>query len=71
MQKPAFQREQIVEQIKAYFRGVRNLSDFHYRMYLLGTLCRSCDGRGYLQTPQEHCPTCQASGNSDVWRKAA
>jgi len=71
MQKRAFQREQIVEQIKAYFRGVHNLSDFHYRIYLLSTLCRSCDGRGYLQTPQEHCPTCQASGNSDVWRKAA
>jgi hypothetical protein len=65
----AFQRERIVEQIKAFFSGVHNISDFHYRLYLLGNLCRHCDGRGYVNTPEEVYPTCHASGRSDTWRR--
>lgn len=67
----AFQRERIVEQIKAFFSEVHDISDFYYRLYLLNGLCRSCDGRGYVNTPEEICPACQASGKNDIWRKTS
>lgn len=66
----AFQREHIVEQIKTFFRGVHDMSDFYYRLYLLNGLCRSCDGRGYLNSQSESCPQCSASGSTDRWHAA-
>jgi len=71
MQKTAFQPEHIVDQIKAFFSGVQDMSDFYLRMYTLSGMCRSCDGRGYVNTTEEPCLTCHASGSSDVLRNAA
>jgi DnaJ-class molecular chaperone len=71
MQKIAFQREGIVEQIKTFFRGIHDMSDFYYRMYMLNGLCQTCDGRGYIGSPEEQCPTCHASGSNDPWRKVS
>jgi hypothetical protein len=70
MNARAFYPDRIVEQIQAFFHGVHDLSDFYYKLYLLNALCRRCDGRGYLRTPDEPCPHCQASGSTDVWRRA-
>ena len=71
MQKTAFQPEHIVDQVKAFFNGIHDMSDFYLRMYTLNGMCRSCDGRGYESNAEEPCPTCHSSGSSDVWRNAA
>lgn len=70
MEKPAFYPEHVVAQIKAFFRGVRDISDFYYKLALLNGLCQECDGRGYLYAPDQPCPHCQASGSTDVWHRA-
>ena len=71
MQKNAFQRDHIVDQIKTFFSGIHDMSDFYLRMYTLNSMCRTCDGRGYMNSVEEACPTCHSSGTSDVWRNAA
>lgn len=71
MQKTSFLPEHIVDQVKAFFNGVHDMSDFYLRMYALSGMCRTCDGRGYVNTTEETCPTCHSSGSSDVWRNAA
>ncbi len=71
MQKTAFEREHIVEQIKTFFSGIHDISDFYLRMYTLNGMCRTCDGRGHVNSTAEQCPTCHSSGSSDVWRNAA
>ena len=71
MQKNAFQREHIVDQIKTFFSGIHDISDFYLRMYTLSSICRTCDGRGYVNSAEETCPACHSSGSSDVWRNAA
>lgn len=70
MEKQAFYPEHVVEQIKAFFRGVRDISDFYYKLALLNGLCHACDGRGYLSAPDQPCPHCQASGSANVWHRA-
>jgi hypothetical protein len=70
MTQHAFQREHIVEQIQTFFRGVHDISDFYYRLYLLNGFCKTCDGRGYVQTQGEPCPQCYASGKADRWQIA-
>jgi len=70
MKARTFYPERIVEQIQTFFPGVHDISDFYYKLYLLNALCRRCDGRGYLRTPDQPCPPCQASGSTDVWRRA-
>jgi DnaJ-class molecular chaperone len=70
MQKSAFQPEHIVDQIKTFFSGIHDMSDFYLRMYTLSGMCRTCDGRGYVNSAEETCPTCHSSGSSDVWRNA-
>ena len=70
MHPQAFQRDRIVEQIRTFFRGVHDISDFHYRLYLLHGICRECDGRGYLNSQSEVCPQCCASGSADRWHTA-
>jgi DnaJ-class molecular chaperone len=70
MQGQAFYPEGIVQQIKAFFSDVHDMTDFYYKVYLLNGLCRSCDGRGYLRVPEQSCPHCQASGSTDVWHRA-
>lgn len=70
MQTYAFHPDHIVEQIKVFFHDVHDLTGFYYKLYLLNGLCRQCDGRGYLQTRDQSCPQCQASGSADVWHKA-
>ncbi len=70
MSQNAFQREHIVEQIQTFFRGVHDISDFYYRLYLLNGFCKTCDGRGYEQTQGEPCPRCYASGKADRWQIA-
>ncbi|MGE0825798.1 MAG: hypothetical protein AB7G75_14940 [Candidatus Binatia bacterium] len=67
MQRIAFQPDRIVEQVKNFFSGIHDMSDFYYRMYLLSGLCRNCDGRGYMHTADEPCPICQTTGRQDVW----
>lgn len=67
MHSRAFQRDRIVEQVQQLFRGVRDMSDFYYRLYLLNGVCRSCDGRGYLNSQSEPCSQCSASGSADRW----
>jgi len=69
MQPYAFHPEGIVSQIKAFFSDVHDLSDFYYKIYLLNGLCPSCDGRGFLQVPEQICSRCQGSGSKDVWRQ--
>ncbi|MCS6926213.1 MAG: hypothetical protein NZ578_09990 [Candidatus Binatia bacterium] len=69
-ERPVFYPDHVVAQIKAFFRGIRDLSDFYYKLALLHSLCQECDGRGYLDTPDHACPHCQASGSSDVWHRA-
>ena len=49
MQKTAFQPEHIVDQVKTFFSGVQDMSDFYLRMYTLSGMCRTCDGRGYRE----------------------
>jgi hypothetical protein len=66
----AFHREHIIEQVQRFFRGVHDISDFYYRLYLLNGLCKTCDGRGYEQTQNEPCPQCFASGKADRWHTA-
>lgn len=66
----AFYPERIVEQIKAFFSDAHDVTGFYYKLYLLNGLCPDCDGRGYLRTPDQPCPHCQASGSTDVWRRA-
>lgn len=70
MTQHAFQREHIVEQIQTFFRGVHDISDFYYRLYLLNGFCKMCDGRGHLHDQTEPCPQCYASGKSDRWQIA-
>jgi DnaJ-class molecular chaperone len=70
MTQNAFQREHIVEQIQSFFRGVHDISDFYYRLYLLNGLCKICDGRGYERSQSEPCPQCYASGKADRWQTA-
>lgn len=70
MSRNAFQREHIVEQIQSFFRGVHDISDFYYRLYLLNGFCKTCDGRGYLHGQSEPCPQCYASGKADRWQIA-
>jgi hypothetical protein len=65
----AFHPEGIVSQIKSFFGDVHDLSGFYYKLYLLNRLCRNCDGRGYLQAPDQRCSQCQGSGSSDRWQK--
>ena len=67
MHPQAFQRDHVVEQIRAFFRGVHDISDFYYRLHLLHSICRECDGRGYLRSQSEPCPQCSASGSADRW----
>ena len=67
MHPQAFQREHVVEQIRTFFRGVHDISDFYYRLYILQGICRECDGRGYLNSHSESCPQCAASGSTDRW----
>jgi len=69
MQEHAFHPDHIVEQIKTFFRDVHDMTGFYYKLYLLNGLCRQCDGRGYLYTPDQPCPHCRASGSTDVWRR--
>jgi len=66
----AFYPEGIVTQIKAFFSDVHDLTDFYYKLYLLSGLCRHCDGRGYLHTPDQSCPQCRGSGKAGAWNKA-
>jgi hypothetical protein len=70
MSQQAFYPEEIVQQIKTFFSDVHDLSDFYYKLYLLNGLCRVCDGRGYLQEPEQSCVSCQASGSRDIWHPA-
>ena len=70
MSANAFHPEGIVSQIKAFFSDVHDISTFYYKLYLLNRLCKNCDGRGYVQAPEQACPQCQGSGNTDIWRKA-
>lgn len=71
MEKLAFYPDGIINQIKAFFGDVHDITGFYYKLYLLNGLCRQCDGRGYLGQPEHPCPHCQASGNADVWRRVA
>lgn len=71
MQAHAFQPERIVEQISAFFKGVHDISDFYYKLYLLKDLCRDCDGRGYEHTPEHPCSLCNGSGSRDPQRRAS
>jgi DnaJ-class molecular chaperone len=70
MSPRAFQPEHIVDQIHAFFKGVHDISDFYYKLYLLRDLCRACDGRGYVLTPEQSCSHCHGSGSRDPQRKA-
>ena len=70
MKEQAFYPDHIVEQIKSFFHNVHDMTDFYYKLYLLNGLCQQCDGRGYLQSPDEACPACQASGDADIWHRA-
>lgn len=70
MKEHAFYPERIIEQIKAFFADVHDISGFYYKLYLLNGLCRRCDGRGYLETPAHLCTDCQGSGDADIWHRA-
>ena len=70
MHPKAFHREHVVEQIRTFFRGVNDISDFYYRLSLLHGICRECDGRGYLNSQSEPCPQCSATGRVDRWQAA-
>jgi len=68
MSTHAFHPDGIVSQIKTFFSDVHDLTDFYYKLYLLNGLCRTCDGRGYLQNPDQPCSQCQGSGSRDPRR---
>ena len=70
MKDQAFYPDHIIEQIKSFFGNVHDMTDFYYQLYLLNGLCRQCDGRGYLQTSDEACPDCRASGDAGIWHRA-
>ncbi len=70
MSTHAFQPEHIVDQISAFFKGVNDISDFYYKLYLLRDLCRDCDGRGYPRIPEQPCARCHGSGSRDPQRRA-
>ena len=70
MKDQAFYPDHIIEQIKSFFGNVHDMTDFYYKLYLLNGLCRQCDGRGYLQSSDEACPDCRASGDAGIWHRA-
>lgn len=70
MKERAFHQEHIVDQIKKFFSGVHDMTDFYYKLYLLNALCKTCDGRGYLDVPEHACPDCEASGDATIWHRA-
>lgn len=69
MKEHAFYPQHIVGQIKKFFSGVHDMTDFYYKLYLLNGLCQSCDGRGYTDVPERRCPDCGASGETSRWSR--
>ena len=67
MKEQAFYPDHIVEQIKSFFHNVHDMTDFYYKLYLLNGLCQQCDGRGYLQSPDEACPAVLPQASGEKW----